>query len=309
MALRALAQGRLVSRKEAVVAPVQCVGVDVKRDHVPPCGHIQAGKAVLDQKRGSVQQRPQNASGKEEMHGAKSSAAVHHGVWWREAPTLRRASPCSPSLLHAGKWQCESKVATEHVNEQEWGGGGPGGGRRCFLLTLIRSRLTCVVARALAQKQMKRRHEPLQAPETEDYAAKRLALHGACGAVVEGPQAEALATTCQESGAVGACLGLAQALRLSTDDAGDAFLSLFGSDTVYDSGAVPSAAPAAACPSDGSAPSASGDATDEEAEAPCSSSAVEEVVFQPRARKRAPRRCACLGAPGHRPLASQHALR
>ena len=40
--------------KEAVVLPVQCVGVDVEREHVPLYVHIQARKAVFDQKRGKT---------------------------------------------------------------------------------------------------------------------------------------------------------------------------------------------------------------------------------------------------------------
>ena len=67
-------------------------------------------------------------------------------------------------------------------------------------------------------------------------------------------------------------------------------MSLFGSDTRCESGTA-SAAPAAPSTSDCSAPSTFGDDEDKEAEAPHSSSAVEEVVFRPGARKRAPTRC------------------
>ena len=86
---------------------------------------------------------------------------------------------------------------------------------------------------------------------------------------------------------------------LSASDAGEAFLSLFGSDTTYDTSVAPAAAPVAACPlddtapntsADSSAPNTSDDGDDEEAEAPRSSSVVEEVVFQPRVRKRTLRR-------------------
>ena len=40
--------------KEAVVLPIQCVGVDVEREHVQTYGHIQARNAMLDQKRGKT---------------------------------------------------------------------------------------------------------------------------------------------------------------------------------------------------------------------------------------------------------------
>ena len=60
---------------ESVALPVQCVSVNVSVS-MYHSSDIQAREAVLDQERGNTQQRPQDASNKEEVHGAKSSVMI-----------------------------------------------------------------------------------------------------------------------------------------------------------------------------------------------------------------------------------------